>query len=423
MAQPAGREQPGSRPPVVQRVVERDEVAGGYRYVYQDIYFKDPDGDAVAATYQWVSSSLPYPLQLTDDPIGDSAVRQKGEALFTVGGRCGQKMVLAFETRIVDRAGNMSQPVPFTLSCPAPQPLQPMPFLISGLSQALPIVLILLLAFWLFFRRCPSERLPALRSALLVFCLFLLGKLVQLALHEGGHSLYLLVRRIPITLYVHPFTFAGYSRPMIDASPGWHLLGSATAVPIAMLGCLLLWKRRSLAVLPWVMAVPFVALNDGMNVMGLMGDFRNLIQAAGLPALPFLALGACIVCFGIVSFFALLPLAGLDARDRKPLFALPAAMFLWSALSLGVGCIAVPGSPIHALYFLGQEILTSADSILPMTVIGAALAVIYVTLFRTVLVKLPGWLRTDTLELSWKDLRLPAVLAALSLLIGLVVIT
>jgi metallo-beta-lactamase family protein len=63
---------------------------------------------------------------------------------------------------------------------------------------------------------------------LLMLCLLLMVKLMQLILHEGGHSLYLLVRGIPITLYVHPFDFSGFYRPQPDYSDIWtHILGSA----------------------------------------------------------------------------------------------------------------------------------------------------------------------------------------------------
>lgn len=422
-AQPTGQTQAGSRAPVVLRVVEREDVIDGFLYVYDDIYFTDPDGDAVAVTYQWISSSLSYPVRLTDDPIEASAEEQKGEALFTVAGRCWQRMELAFESRILDQAGNTSEPVLFTLSCPAPQPLDTMPFLITGLSMALPIALVLLLGFWLFFRHSPSERLPVLRSVLLLFCLLCLCKFMQLMLHEGGHSLYLLVRGIPITLYVHPFEFSGFYRPQIDSSIWTHILGSVIAIPVALLISLPFWRRRSLALLPLVMLFPFVTLNDGMNVMGMEGDFLNLVQGTGMPAIPFYVLGALIAGGGMISLFALLPLAGLDPQDRKPLFALPAAMFLRGVLSLLVAHIFVPGSPIDAEYFLGREIIASANSILLQTLIGAFLAVIYVTLYRRVYPKLPAWLRAEKVHLTWKDLRIPALLAVLSIVIGLIVIT
>jgi hypothetical protein len=404
-------------------VVEREEVIDGFLYIYDDIYFTDPDGDAVAMTYTPVSSSLPYRLNFTDDPIEASAQEQKGEALFTVAGRCWQKLELAFESRIVDRAGNRSEPVLFTLSCSAPQPLDTTPYLVAGLRMALPIALILLLGFWLLFRRHPSERLPALRSMLLILSLILLVKFVQLILHEGGHSLYLLVRGVPITLYVHPFAFSGFYRPMLEYSAIWtHILGSAIAIPAAMLISLPCWRRRSLALLPVVMLFPFVALDDGMNVVGFNGDFWNLMQVTGMSAIPFLILGGLIVVVGIVSWFAILPLAGLEPQDRKPLFVFPAAMFLWAALSQLVALIVVPGSPIDADYFVGREILASANSTLMMTLIGAFLAAVYATLWRRVHPKLPAWLRTEKVDLTWKDLRVPALLAVVSVVLGLIVI-
>ncbi len=423
-AHPTGQAQAGSLPPVVLRVVEREEVLDGFLYVYDDIYFTDPDGDAAAVTYQGVSSSLPSPLGFTDDPIEASAEEQKGEALFTVAGRCWQKLELAFESRIVDQAGNRSEPVLFTLSCSAPQPLDAMPYLITGLRTALLIALILLLGFWLLFRKRPSERRPTLRSMLLMLCLILLVKFIQLILHEGGHSLYLLVRGVPITLYVHPFAFSGFYRPMLEYSALWtHILGSAIAIPAALLISLLFWRRRSPALLPLVMIFPFVALNDGMNVMGFDGDFWNLVQVTGMSAIPLLILGGLIAIVGIISWFAVLPLAGLGPQDRKPLLVLPTAMFLWGALSQFVALLFVPGSPIDAEYFLGREILASANSILMMALIGAFLAVIYVTLWRWACPRLPAWLRTEKVDLTWKDLRVPALLAVISIVIGLVVIT
>jgi hypothetical protein len=408
----------------VLRVVDREEVIDGFLYVYDDIYFTDPEGDAVAVTYNPVSSTLLYPLSFTDDPIEASAEEQKGEALFTVAGRCWQKLELAFESRIVDQAGNRSEPVLFTLSCPAPQPIDTAPFLMAGLRTAVPVALILLLAFLLLFRKRPSERRPALRSTLLMFGLLLLAKFIQLILHEGGHSLYFLVRGVPITLYVHPFAFSGFYRPMLEYSAIWtHILGSAIAIPAALLVTLPFWRRRSLALLPLLMLFPFVALNDGMNVMGFDGDFWNLVQVTGTSAIPFLILGGLIAIIGIISWLAILPLVDLGPQDRKPLFVLPAAMFLWAALSQLVALIVVPGSPIGAEYFVGREILASANSIPMMTLIGALLALIHATLWRWAYPRLPAWLRTEKAELTWKDLRVPALLAAVSITIGLIVIT
>ena len=53
---------------------------------------------------------------------------------------------------------------------------------------------------------------------------------------------------------------------------------------------------------------------------------------------------------------------------------------------------------------------------------GLLLAVLYITLFRKIHPRLPAWLRTDTVALTWKDLRLPAILAAVSVILGLIIV-
>ncbi len=422
--EPAVQPPAGSHAPVILRVVERQQVEDGYLYQHEDIYFTDPDGDATAMTYAVTSSSLTYPLNFPDTPIEASAEEQRVEALFTETIACWQKLELAYQGRIRDSSGNLSEPVRIRLSCTAPQPLDTRPLVISGLGTALAIALLLLLGFWLLFRKRPAGRLPALRSMILLFFLFMLLKFLQVLIHEGGHSLYALLRGVPTTLYVHPFMFAGYSRPnIVGASIGYDILGSAIALPVGLLISMLFWKRRSTARLPLLMLFPFIALNDGFNVMGMMGDFRNVVQSSGLPAALFLILGALIFCIGMLSLFSLLPLAGLDPGDPGALFVLPAAVFLASALSFLVAHLFVPGSPIARAYFLGREILSSASLGFVFTVIFFVLAVLYVSLFRKLSPWLPAWLRSGTVNLTWKDLRLPGILWAVSVIIGLIVIT
>jgi hypothetical protein len=295
---------------------------------------------------------------------------------------------------------------------------------IPALIAALPIALLLLLGFWLLFRKRPAERPSALRSTVLMFLLFMLLTFLHLVLHEGAHSLYTIWHGVPVTLYVHPFFFSGYSRPFIDTSIWEDIPGSAGAIPVALLISLLFWKRRSLALLPLVMLFPWTALTDGLNVTGIMGgDFANVVQKTGLPTAPFVILGALIFCIGLVSFFSLLPLAGLDPRDRRTLFAIPAAMFLVSVLSFLVAHLFVIGSPIDREYSLGREILLTANSsLLLYPMFGLLLALLYVTVFRKLYPRMPAWLRTKTIDLTWKDLRLPGILWAVSLVIGLVVV-
>ena len=297
----------------------------------------------------------------------------------------------------------------------------------SGLSMALPIALFLLLGFLLLFRKRPAERLLALRSMVLMFLLFMIAQFLFLVFHEGGHSLVIVRQGVPVTLYVHPFFFSGFSRPIVDTSIWTDILGSATSIPAALLISLLSWKLRSPALLPLAVLFPWVALYDGINITGIMGgmsgDFINVVQKTGLPAAPFVILGASIFCIGLISLFSLFPLAGLDPRDNKALVVIPAAMFLISVLSFLVAQLFVPGSPIDREYSLGQDILLTANfSILLYPIVGFVLAVLYVTLFRKISPRLPAWLRTETVKLTWKELRLPGILWAVSVAIGLIIV-
>lgn len=298
---------------------------------------------------------------------------------------------------------------------------------ISGLSVAVPIALALLLGFVLLFRKRPAERLLALRSMVLMFMLIMIVQFLFLVLHEGGHSLFTAWHGVPVTLYVHPFFFSGFSRPIVDTSLGVDILGSATSLLVAWLISLLSWRRRSPALLPLAMLFPWVALYDGINITGIMGgmsgDFVNVVQKTGLPAALFVILGASIFCIGLISLFSLFPLAGLDPRENRALFVFPAALFLISVLSFLVAQIFVPGSPIDREFSLGQDILLTANfSILLYPVVGFVLAGLYITLFRQLAPRLPAWLRTETAQLIWKDLRLPGILWAVSVAIGLIIV-
>ena len=422
---PAAAPAPAARaeglPPVILEVQPRQEVQNGWLVYYYDVRFQDPDGDAEAMAYTVVSSDLPYALHLPETPFEVPAGEQQAGAVYVEATACWQRMDLVYEGRIRDRAGNLSEPATFRLPCPAPVPLDSAPLLRTGLITAGVIGALLALVFWLLFRKRPADRLPAIRSTLLLAMLFMIVQLLWGILHEGGHSLYLLARGVPVTLYAHPFFFSGFSRPLIDNSVWKDLLGSAVALPLSLLISLPFWKRRSLRLLPLVLLLPYSAMGDGFNVMGIMGDFRNLVQVTGLPAPAFLLLGGLIFCAGMAGLFSLLPLAGLDARDDKALFALPAALFLVHVLSLLVAHLVVPGSPIDLAFFAGREILQSASNFIFLYV-GIVLAVLCVTLSRRLSPRLPAWLQTGTVALTWRDLRLPALLWAACVVIGLIII-
>jgi len=421
-SEPALPSQAGNHPPAILRVEDSEQVINGFLRIYKDIYFTDPDGDVTTATYTVISSSLGYPLSFPDFPVEISAAEQKGEALFPEITACWQKMELVYEVRLRDLAGNMSEPVLVSMSCATPQPVDTRQLLITGLSVLLVIGFLLLVLFWFLFRKRPSERVPALRSTILLVLVIMTVQFLQGVLHEGGHALYLLFNGVPVTLFVHPFFFSGFARPVIPASGvASDILGSATSLLVCLLITLPFWKRRSLALLPLVLLFPYSAMGDGFNVMGFFGDFYSVVQKTGAPAIPFLILGALLMCIGILSFFSLLPLAGLDPRDNKILFVLPAVMWLISALSLLVAHLFVPGSPINLEFFPGREILLSVNKFISLY-IGIVLSLLYVSLFRWLYPRLPAWLHTDAVTLTWKDLRLPAILWAVCVVVGLIVI-
>jgi hypothetical protein len=54
--------------------------------------------------------------------------------------------------------------------------------------------------------------------------------------------------------------------------------------------------------------------------------------------------------------------------------------------------------------------------------VGAVVALLYLTLYRWVPPSLPGGLRFETVNPTWKDLRLAGILAAVSVILGLIII-
>jgi hypothetical protein len=275
-----------------------------------------------------------------------------------------------------------------------------------------------------------SRPLPAvIRSALLLFCLVFPLTFMHSILHEGGHALDLLAHGLSITiLYAHPFCFAGFARPMPTWNSVWmHASGTVVALLVSLLIFILLWKRRSISNLPLVMLFPWIAILSGVGVIYIparTGDFYNIMHLTGLPGAVFYVPGVLLILLGIFFFVSLLPLLGLAPEDGRCLFAVPAGLLLWSILSIAVAYLFVPGSPIDVQYPLRDEIIQTANSAPIMAgIMGVLIAAIYVGLYRWMYPRLPAWLRSETVNLTWKDLRLPALLAASSVVIGLIVIT
>ena len=273
----------------------------------------------------------------------------------------------------------------------------------------------------------PSAGFSILRPTLLLFFLAFPVYFMVLASHEGGHALHTLAVGGRVSLfYIHPFSISGYSRPPVEyfENVWFHAAGPTLGLLVSLLIFLLFWKRRSVSFLPLVMLFPMAAIGQGFVMLMVMGDFTNIVLLSGLSPIIFRVTGLILAVAAVFLFVSLFPLLGLDPRDIRSLFVVPAAFFLWALVGLIVGTMVVPGSPADVVYGLGEEILAIAKSSLPLYLItGAVLAGTYVTLYRWVYPRLPAWLRTETVQLAWKDLRIPALLAVSSVAIGLIIIT
>ncbi len=263
------------------------------------------------------------------------------------------------------------------------------------------------------------------RALLLFFCMLFSLRFWLLLFHEGGHALPdLIAGNVIEVLYAHPFTFGGLVTPTSDT------VISAAAGPVMMalvplLLFILIWKHRSVALLPLVMLFPWAAMEAGVNgfQIGQTGDYYNIIRLTGLPEAVIVI--PCLVLFVIGAFFFLLlmPLLGLGPKDWRGLLVLPAAVLLWTGVSIFVACLVVPGSPLESAHPAGASILQMGSGIGPVDVLlMLLLGGSYLTLYRLIHPRLPSWLKSETVRLTWKDLRLPALLAAVSMILGLIII-
>jgi len=280
--------------------------------------------------------------------------------------------------------------------------------------------------------KTPTGYISMLRSILALFFILFPLEFMNLILHEGGHALSFLALGAEITsittLYVHPFDFSGYVRPIQFWSNPWsHVAGYTVSILVSLFIFILLWRRRSAFNLPLVMLFPFVALTAGIGAIESMmigtGDFYNILYLTGLPPTLFYVIGIILLLPGVFFLVSLLPTLGLAPGDSRSLLVIPTALLMWKILSTIVANHFVPGSSIDIQYNLGREILMGVNgSPIFEVVIGVVLAVVYILLNRWVYRKLPPVLKTEKVSLSWGSLRRPILFFAISVIIGLIFI-
>ena len=278
-------------------------------------------------------------------------------------------------------------------------------------------------------KKTSSLLISVVQSTLLLFLLFFPVTFISMFLHEAGHALFNLTHGVPVDfLYVHPFSFSGYFRPMADYYKIWqHASGPVFELLVSVVIFALLWKHRSFYTLPFLMVFPWVALSEGIgclfDILVHSGDEYNIMLITGWSATGFYVISIILIMAGIFSFITLLPLLGLVPEDKKTLFVLPAGMLLYTAVGLPIAYFLVPGSPIDVRYHLAHEIIMSTYyQPLLMVSTGLLLAVIYITLYRMFYKRLPINIRTELASLSWRDFWYPGLLFIISVILGLIII-
>ena len=103
-------------PVILSTKTERNLTANGL-VIYTYIRFRDADGDSSYVTYEVVSSTISG-VEIKSDPIKISRDNQIAGAIQTVSWKClGKGYIVTLNARILDKAGNLSDPFPLTFDC------------------------------------------------------------------------------------------------------------------------------------------------------------------------------------------------------------------------------------------------------------------------------------------------------------------
>jgi len=106
--------------PVITGMAKHESWQNGSLFIYIDISYTDPAGDAITIINNVVSSSITLSPQ--DDIIWSSAEEQIQGTILTTSIRCRSKYEAVMEYQVFDAAGSVSNPETVAFSCPAPKP-------------------------------------------------------------------------------------------------------------------------------------------------------------------------------------------------------------------------------------------------------------------------------------------------------------
>lgn len=177
-------------------------------------------------------------------------------------------------------------------------------------------------------------------------------------IHEIGHII--AMQSVGITQYrlvINPLT-ESYAMPLVSL-PAEHMLFISSfgmvfqTIVFAVLG-LVLWRKRSVILLPLMMCVPMSLINVGSYLlMGAIFDGSDvvLLADAGVPVLVIQVTGIITLLFGIWTFARLLLLVGFSKNDtRIDIFlSLVLATGLYSVTMLVYGYLTGYGTLIGSI--------------------------------------------------------------------------
>ena len=114
---PSSAPTPALGTPIITDVKLREETSENDLIIYQDVYFRDPDGDAYYTDWQVTSTTNPE-IQVVNGTINSNSEQQMAGTFTTGTWTCGSGTYsVKFWVTILDRAGNESNGFEYTINC------------------------------------------------------------------------------------------------------------------------------------------------------------------------------------------------------------------------------------------------------------------------------------------------------------------
>ena len=179
-----------------------------------------------------------------------------------------------------------------------------------------------------------SSRLPLLKSILLFMGASFFAFLLSVALHETGHYLASIILGVPERGIVLNHFGQNYNIYLGDldvalGTTGRHAFGGASGMLfdlfITLTVSLLLWRKRSPALLPLLLLGSYALLHESVSMIMEVIEYPNAcdgcwsdwvsVMRFGVPPGVVALLAAVMLAAGCIWLLQLLPLTGITAQD------------------------------------------------------------------------------------------------------------